>query len=128
MIGVLLWMVSAFGGQWPTPRAGGRYLQFKTSLIYNIEDAVMKRLLAGATLVALAVSAMNSQPVQAAVAIGDTLTFTGGDLGGPGGRFHVVDNTSGDHFDTFCVELFEHLAYGGTYVVDGLSTQTISSG
>ena len=58
---------------------------------------------------------------QAAVAVGDQLLFNGGDLGGPGGRFHVTDLTSGDLFDTFCVELFEHIGYGGTYVVDGLS-------
>jgi regulator of sigma D len=84
------------------------------------------RLLGASALVGILLSASATQS-QGAVHVGDTLYFAGGDLGSPGGRFHVTDLTNSETFDTFCVELFEHIGYGGTYVVDGLTTATVSS-
>jgi hypothetical protein len=106
------------------------YERKKTVLILcNSEKSTMKmKILVGASVFASIVLLIGSGLSRAAVQFGDSLTFTGGDLGGPGGTFHVTDNTSGDKFDTFCVELFEEISYGGTYVVDGLSTKTISGG
>jgi hypothetical protein len=87
----------------------------------------MKKLLAIGAIAVLAFAGSVSASRAAVVTLNDHLKFSNGP-GSPGGIFHVNDVTQGFSFDTFCVELTQGVNFSDTFVVDGLSTATISAG
>jgi hypothetical protein len=71
--------------------------------------------------IALAVLIAGPATSWASIEVGDEITLGNG-IGGPGGIF-IIDNLTDaaePNFDTFCVELFEFINFGPTYVVDGI--------
>ena len=87
----------------------------------------MKKFLAVGAVAVLVFAGTANVSRAAVVTLNDHLKFSDGP-GSPGGIFHVNDVTQGFSFDTFCVELTQGVNFSDTFVVDGLSTATVSAG
>lgn len=74
--------------------------------------------------------ALPAAALQASIQIGDTVQFSrGSNQGSGGGVFNATSPTSAfAAFQTFCVELTEHITFGTTYTVYGIGTTNHQGG
>ena len=78
-----------------------------------------------AVSIVITASLTSASPASFEVLVGDTVKLTDGP-GGPGGIFHVdIERTAEiPDFDTFCVELTEHISLNTKYYVSAVSQTT----
>lgn len=91
----------------------------------------MRKLLVGLVMVAMGLLLISPVVNATPVAVGDYITITdsvGGSNGLGGGAFNVAIGSGPVLFDTFCVEMLEHIIIGQSYWIGGITSGAVNGG